>query len=501
MPNINVRSFQVEPGAAPKPVEGGASAYEMEGRHIEAAYSQAGHEIGGAIAEVGGQYVKHEERLDAIDQANYFAKKQEAITQRLTAAKLTNDPSDPNYLDPHDPDAVTKMLDDLDKSDSDFAGNARTVNGQAAFSKQNAEFRSAAFRQATVEQADLAAKDITNKFTNTVNTYMATAYLDPMAAKDILPQLESLRKVLPAGADGEVDRAKTEVATQAAKSMIDNSPDPLKAFQQAQGLFGKDIGPKMGELQDHSIAMDRARRQDIELARTQFKQQQQDISQAKTQQYMNFFGQNGGKMPPNASAQILQDNDLLPNDKRELINFSDRLAKGENVRTDVSTYAGLLKGVSDGSASDIDIIKAANSSLLSTEDTKSLLKLSNADPALKAANKQFHDWATAQIGQFTQRGLLGIGDPQGKARWQQFEQDAYSQFRQAYDNKGDWQGMLKQGSKTYLGSVAQKYLPGKNANLPLSGLTTQGADGKTYTFIGQSQADWNNPKMWKQQGK
>lgn len=329
MPNINVRSFEVEPGAAPKPVEGGASAYEMEGRHIEAAYATAGREIGGAIAQVGGQYVKHEENLDAIDQANYFAKKQEAITQRLTAAKLTNDPSDPNYLDPHDPEAVTKLLDDLDQGDSDFQGKARTVNGQNAFAKQNAEFRSTAFRQATVEQADLAAKDITNKFNNTVNTYMATAYQDPMAAKDILPQLDSLKKVLPAGSDGEVERAKTEVATQAAKAMIDNSKDPLKAFQQAQGLFGENIGPHMGELQDHSIAMDRARRQDVEMQHTLFKQHQSDVSEARAQQYLDTMGKNGGQLPAGYASQIMTDDNLLPSMKITLIDLQKRAAENK----------------------------------------------------------------------------------------------------------------------------------------------------------------------------
>lgn len=327
MPNINIREGQVQPGQAPRPVEGGAAAYEMEGRHVESAYAQAGAEIGGAISQVGGQYVQHEERLDAIDQANYFAHKQEAITQRLTAAKLTNDPSDPNYLDPHDPNAVVKMLDGLDQSDDDFQGKTRTVNGQASFARQNAEFRSTAFRQATVEQADMAAKDITNKFNNTVNTYMATAYQDPMAAKDILPQLDSLRRILPAGSDSEVDRAKQEVANQAAKSMIDNSADPLKAFQQAKATFGEDIGPHMGELQDHSIAMDRARRQDVEMQHTLFKQAQSDRSEAQAQKYLNVMGQNGGTLPAGSAASIMTDNNLLPSMKITLFDLQKRAAE------------------------------------------------------------------------------------------------------------------------------------------------------------------------------
>lgn len=328
MPNINVRSFEVQPGAAQKPVEGGASAYEMEGRHIEAAYATAGREIGGAIAQVGTQYVRHEENLDAIDQANYFAQKQEALTARLTAAKLTNDPTDPNYLDPHDPQAVTKLLDSLDQSDSDFSGKTRTVNGQNSFAKQNADFRSNAFRQSTVEQADLAAKDIVNKFNSTVQSFSASVYMDPTTAMGAISHIDALKSAMPAGTEGELDRAKAEVAKSAALGLIEHSNDPLSAGKNIGPLFGKYLdGGTISQLQDHAVSLDRAKRQDAEMQHTLFKQAQADASEAQAQKYLNIMGQNGGQLPAGSASQIMTDPHLLPSMKITLFDLQKRAAE------------------------------------------------------------------------------------------------------------------------------------------------------------------------------
>ncbi len=237
MPNIETYEAKAP---APRADSAGSEAFELEGRHIESAYAEAGQAIGRGIGEVGQVVQEHEDIVDTTNVANATAK------ARVAAEQASQDFFD--KADPNDPDGHAKFVAAMEPFRQTIAASqGTTVKGHDAANRAGNDFdmentdkfltwSHAAAAEDIMSKADGVANLAANRANadpssfvyDKANVYTAVAALPEATRNKVLPEL--LGKV----ADGAVlsmasavekDPNRTPEQIDAVQSLIDKNPD------------------------------------------------------------------------------------------------------------------------------------------------------------------------------------------------------------------------------------------------------------------------------------
>lgn len=164
MPNIKTYESNVR---APVADQAGSAAYEMEGRHIEAAYAEAGRAIGGGIQSIQD----HEALVETSNLTKGFADLEMTTQQNLETAKTNMNAGDvdaaPNFLKQHQ--------DQLDALGQDLS----TDKGRELYSRLSANYKVSTFNKVIGYQSSAQADQVISNFKTAGDTYANMAEQDP----------------------------------------------------------------------------------------------------------------------------------------------------------------------------------------------------------------------------------------------------------------------------------------------------------------------------------
>lgn len=483
MPNI---ATYEDKGGAPRADQAGSEAYEVEGRHIEGAYATAGNAIGGGLKSLGGEIQQHDEMQDtsanSVQGAAAFANLSNQLSQTAAAAG-----ADPINSEKHFSDFQAQMESTIGAIGQDAATTQGKQNAERIQNTLREEFT----RQTIGAQSAVSGQVVSNNLTLTSNN-LAQAVSDnptllPAATAMLQGSLEDQLKAHNLSPE-ENTRIRTQYGAPAVKqlgvaafqTMAQNNPDAAKDALTKGQFAGMFNGDEIGTLNRYADAQSKAQTVSQKAAAEQQKAADKDQFRATTSAMVGSFIQPDGTLaiPPNAPKQVIQMSLMPGSDPGEIRSLADMMKtvvadqeKGVKAVTDPETFAKFGPAMLNGTLSAQDVYNARNNGQLSDKDTSYFLsgmKNLQEDPTRKAAEKQFNDWAQAQKPAFTKgSGLLGIADPHGTEKFNQFQQAAHAQFEQAYTQKGDWQGLLNAKNPGYLGKSAPQYMQNtKGASLP-----------------------------------
>lgn len=503
MPNIKTYDNDIR---APQGDQAGSEAYEIEGRHIEGAYATAGSAIGQGLKQIGGQIQQHEEIQDTSANSTQGAAAFADLSTKLsqTAAAAAADPAN-----------ASKHFADFQQTMEDTIGgigqDSSTTQGKANATRIQDTIREEFTRQSIGAQSSISGQVVSSNLIQTKNSIAQAVSNNPTLLSTGVAMLQgTLEDQLKSHnlTPEENTRIRNEYGAPAVKdlgiaafqTMAQNNPDAAKAALTSGQFAGMFNGEEIGTLNRYADAQARA-------LTTSQKAAIQQQKEADTQQFRQTTSAMVGSMiQPDGSLAIPKDlpqqiikASLMPGaepgEVRSLADMTKTILKdqetGVKAKTDPETFAAFGPKMLSGTLTDQDVYNARNNGMLSDKDTSYFLsgmKNLEADPARKAAEKQFSDWANAQKPAFTKgSGLLGIADPHGTEKFNQFQQAAHAQFEQAYSQKGDWQGLLSAKNPSYLGKIAPQYMQNvKGASLPAP--PHFGNDADVVSFLAKTKA-------------
>lgn len=522
MPNIQTFEDNVR---APTADNAGSEAYEIEGRHIEGAYATAGQAIGRGIEQIGGQVQQHEEIQDTSSNSVAGAAAFSDLSAKLSATAAAA-AADPANSQKHFQDFQQQMEDTI----GGIGQDSTTDRGRAQAATLQATLRQEFTHQAIGAQSTIDGQAIVTGLTQTKNSIAQAVSNNPtllntgiaMLRGTMEDQLAShqLSPEATARVRGEfIDPAIKDLGTAAFQSMAQANPDAAKQALSSGQFAGMFSGEEIGSLNRYADAQAKAlttsQKAQIELQKQADKEQ---FTKTTSAMVGSMIQPDGSLSIPHDLPQQIIKASLMPGaDMGAIKSLADMTQtilkdqdKGVKAVTDPETFAKFGPAMLNGTLSAQDVYNARNNGQLSDKDTSYFLsgmKNLQEDPQRKAAEKQFNDWAQAQKPAFTKgSGLLGIADPHGTEKFNQFQQAAHDQFEQAYNQKGDWQGLLNAKNPGYLGKAAPQFMQNvKGASLPPSprfandadvnaflaknkgkgGLAFIGPDGKQYYTKGQ----------------
>lgn len=482
MPNIVTYENKI---GAPKADSAGEEAFEIEGRHIESAYQEAGSYIGHGLGEIGQQVERHEEIQDTAANSKEGSAAFIALSNQLnqTAQAAAADPS--NAAD-HFSKFQQSMEDTIGSIGNDAVTDAGKQNAERAQNTLRDEFA----RQGIAAQSSIEGQAVAQSMTETKNNLTQAVRNDPTLLDSAVSFLHgsmvdqlnahNLTPENSARVTGEFTAPATkELARAAFSTMAERNPAAARDAL-STGVFAKAF-----DANDIQWATSYANQQEKAAAIAQKAQTQQqkeaDTAQFKqtTSQIFGSFIQPDGtlRVPPGAPQAVIKASLMPGADPGEIHSLADMTKTvlkdqeaGTKVVTDPATYDSFSKKMLDNNLTTQEIYQARADGQLSDKDMAYFYSGSKRlaeDPAKKIAEKQFDAWATAQKPAFTHStNLLTGSDPIGAQRYNQFYQAAHARFDQLYESKGDWQSSIRQGSNDYLGSMAQQYQHGKGNGLP-----------------------------------
>lgn len=497
MPNI--RTYESDT-RAPTADQAGSEAYEIEGRHIEGAYATAGNSIGGGLKQLGGEIQQHDEMQDtstnSVQGASAFADLSTKLSQASAAAA-----ADPSNAEKHFSDFQQAMEDTIGGIGQDSSTTQGKENAERIQNTLREEFT----RQTMGAQSLVQGQVVSNNLVQTKNNIAQAVSNNPTLLSSGIAMLQgTLEDQLKAHnlTPEENTRIRNEYGAPAAKdlgvaafhTMAQNNPDAAVGALKSGQFAGMFSGAEIDTLTGYANAQSRAQTTAQKAAQEQQKQVDKDQFRQTTSALVGSFIQPDGSLaiPPDAPQQIIKASIMPgaePGEIRSLADMTKTILadqeKGVKAVTDPETFASFGPKMLNGTLSAQDVYNARNNGMLSDKDTSYFLsgmKNLEADPARKAAEKQFSDWANAQKPAFTKgSGLLGIADPHGTEKFNQFQQAAHAQFDQAYISKGDWQGLLSAKNPSYLGKQASQYMQNvKGASLPAPPRFATDADANAF---------------------
>lgn len=480
MPNITEYIDRVK---APQASSAGSEAFEIEGRHIESAFAEGGGALGRGISSVGRDIQQHDELQDSsqisAESAKAFAEMSSDLDQTMRSA-------DPNKVD----DVADKWRETQGSKIDSLFQDVSTTQGEEMAARMRSTLRQEMMRSSMSYQSTIAGQAIVQNLDTTKNYLAQGVAANPSTLPTALAIMqngldEQLKnhKVLSAEDVAKVrqqygDQTAKDLGIAAFKTMAENNPDQaLKDLHDPKGMLGGLFsGEELSTLDGFAKTQQRIAEAAGRAAETENRRIEDEAFTAAQDKFV------AGLIKPNGTISTSpqdwkQVSTLLamPHTEldagRSLVDFMRSLDKGNGAtHSDMPTYAEFTNRVVAGSLTQNDVLRASADGLLSKADTAHFINTMNADPAKKDAEKQFNAWANAQKGAFTKgSGILGLSDPQGLARWQQFYQAAHEQFLSAYQSKSDWKDMLRAGGKDYLGNLAPRFMPGKgNMNVQLA---------------------------------
>lgn len=187
MANIITYQSKVD---APRADSAGSQAYEMEGRHIESAYAEAGNAVGGGIRQVGDALEKHDALVDTSNLTNRFADADMQAEQDLEKAKTS--------MDPHDTDAASKFIQAHEDQIADIGSDITSDQGRALYNKLAADYRVRQFDKVVGYQSAAAADAVATNFKQSFDTRSNLAESDPTSVGASIDAITAASIGLPA---------------------------------------------------------------------------------------------------------------------------------------------------------------------------------------------------------------------------------------------------------------------------------------------------------------
>lgn len=449
----------------------GSSAFEMEGRHTEAAYAQAGGAIGGGMKVLGRDIQEHQEIQDSSAISAAGAKAFADLSQSLSTTM--------NGADPNDADAVgDKWRQQAESVIGNIGADAQTSHGKEMAARAQATLRNEFTKQSLAYQSTLGGQAVQQNLEQTKNGLAQAVSNNPSMLPTALSYLhgtmEDQIKAHSSLNSEEIARIRSEVGNSAAKdlgiaafqTMAQRNPEAAKAALSGGTFAGMFSGEEIGSLNRYADAQVKAIDSASKAAEAEQRRQDNDAFRTSMAQTIGQFIQPDGSLRvPTDAPQKLVAMSLMPGaNPGEIKSAADMIKtiqKGDRGHTDPSTYQLFSKKLIDGSLQSQDLYQARADGNITDKDvsyfTRGMHNLA-ADPAKKDAMKQFNQWVLAQKPAFTKPGLLGVQDPQGAIRFNQFQQEAQGMFEQVYDSKGDWKSMLNAQNPNYLGKLAPNFM-------------------------------------------
>lgn len=187
MPNIETFTDNIR---APVADQAGSEAREIEGRHLEASYAQAGAAIGGGIRAAGDAVDNHIALTETSDLTNKFASLEMQTAQKLEQSKTS--------MDPHDTDAASNFIQAQEDSLSQISDNIVSDKGRAMFNKLAADYRVNTFNKVLGYQTTAAANSVISNFKSGFDTRANLAETDPTTVGSSIEALSAAAPGMPA---------------------------------------------------------------------------------------------------------------------------------------------------------------------------------------------------------------------------------------------------------------------------------------------------------------
>lgn len=498
MPNIDTYQNQVK---APTADSAGAQAFETEGRHVEAAYAQAGSAIGGGIATLGDEYDKSQ----SIQETSANSKAGAAAF--ATLSQSVNDTAQKASADPGNADKYWAALQQETES---TIGSIGTDNDTDA-GRQNAEtwqntIRNEMTRQTIGARSAIEGQQIKTNMGQVANGLAQAVSNNPtllptaikMLSGSMDDQLAAHGANLSPEQQASIHAEYTNPAIKnlgiaAFQTMAQRNPDAAKAALTSGTFAGLFNGDEIGTLNRYADAQSKALTEAGKAQQEQQKQADHKDFEAKASQIVASSIQPDGSMKiapgaPQAVVALALHPGVEYGTVKSLGDMMQTIlkdqAKGTKIISDPQTYQSFGTKMVQGNLSAQEVYEARTAGQLSDKDTSYFIRgMDNLqrDPQKKAAETQFNQWVTSQKPAFTTDGIFGGKDPVGYQKFNQFQQAAHEQFEQSYNSKGDWAGLLDAKNPGYLGKLAPQFQHNvKGASLPPPQHFTSDADVSSF---------------------
>lgn len=383
MPNI--RSYEAPQGLGLNPTETGVDATAKAAQRIGMFYNQYGNataELGNEqkamfnslgnnassdIKTVGDVVVKqmdHEQISHGIAaQANL----QLDLTQKYNDALKNADPNDPSFVAKFNETVLQPSLDS-------FKSAFSTENSQAWAEAHAAEMQNHFITKGAADISTLAGEAVKANIHNSATSWSNTAITDPSSVPFLLAGVDHSIKGLvsssPTLSPIDAARATNELSESTKKAIvqygaigaISKSSDPEATADQWIKKYPDYIsGAEAKQLAGNARQQIRANNYDFEMNRRRDKEVATDKSNAAVDQYLIKVRSQDPKLANDPTAkEILNNPDILPAAKNNLLNYIDRQAKPETAtQLSQQTFVGLLRDLRNPDADTDKVMQKA----------------------------------------------------------------------------------------------------------------------------------------------
>lgn len=452
MPQIKEYTSQVD---TLRPSETGVESLAGAGRRAGAFYNQAAETqrqaaqdvARAAVAQAGAQEDVAKTysgvaktAAQAADSAETYVAHQEISHGAATFAQLhsnltdswNNVVSDPK-TDPNDTSLAGRFREEqLEPQLESFVSSFHTRQGQQWAQEHVAALRDHMFEKQSADVSTLAGDAVVTNYSKAVNAMSNTARNDPSAVPFLLDTAKS-------SLDGIISSSPNLKGTAAARvrteSLLKMQEDIVRAGalgvaeksggdQAAMDAYVKQHGDliKPGEsdqLTKAAKAYRVASATDEERARRLAKEQAEDKSEAKRDQYLIDIN---GDNSQTTMRQILSDRELTPKDREHLIGVIKN--EGKTAQSDPQVYQGLIRGVfnADNPTTVYDVMRQRGK--LNDRDFDNAIKFVKLSQDAAVDNPTYKETIRS-----TEK-MFGTG-PIGLERHAQFMQDFLPQYLKA----------------------------------------------------------------------
>lgn len=488
----NIQTFQSDV-KIPTADNAGSEAYEIEGRHIEGAFAQAGQAIGQGIGRVGNAVENHYEIQDTSQNLKDSAQLLADQSKQISDTMQTADPNDADQVADNLRDQMTAKVADLGQGNVTRAGQEQAQRMQSQLTDQLSTkisaYHSVLSGQAVTQNLDQTVATLNQAVANDPTSWRSAADLLTGGLKD---QLATHKDLSPEELNRVHDEfgvpAVQKLAATAFQSLAEKNPqgalDSLSKGDFSDVFSAEDIKQAQG----YANTQLRAQTEAQKAAATQLKEQQTAAFKATTSGLVASMMRPDGSLqvPPGVPQEIVK-SALMPGaEPGEVRSMMDMVksintenAKGVKAVTDPSTYSMFNQKLLSGQLDDAQIYQARAAGQLSDHDTSYFIAAQKnlaADPVRKSAMKDFANFAIGQKPAFTHGSgqisvdpatgsiTMGSSDPVGAQNYADFYRDAQQRYSDAYTrDPKEAAAMLDPKSPSYVGRLAPQYLNNKKS--------------------------------------
>ena len=396
MPNI--RQYNATDQTALRPTDIGAEAFQLEGRHIRAEYTDLGNTLGRTIGQVGGQIGgaidAHEAQMEISHGAAALAQMNDGLVQGWNTTAKNSDPNDASIAGQYRETVLEPALEN-------WSGQFSTKAGQAWAQNQVMMVRQHMNEKIAADQSYRAGLAATTNLEQTANSLANTARTDPSHLDQSLGLVDAtvgaLVDNMPNLSADQAAKMKTElaqnykqkIATAAFRGMAEANPEAtLKQLESGQYSEYIDAGDQQTLT---SYAKQQIKARDIDARNTEIEQRRQaeDASRDAQRTYIaSWAGKDGDlHVPANFAATIARDPRLRSQEVENLLNlgsaWSASQASDTKVVSNPHTFQDFVARANlppedPKHLSEMDVLNAQASKQLSTKDAALLTRMTTA---------------------------------------------------------------------------------------------------------------------------